>query len=441
MALARTASILRAATADHPRVLRVLFYGQSISTPRWTERAVEELRSAYPNVAFDTRNLAIGGFDAEKLQWTVERDVREFYPDLIVFHVFGDHHAYEKIIRTFRSWTTADIVVSTDHVIEPVEPLCDAGFHLRLSAAPGCKGVLWFRQNSWTEYMSGVWIPAMARKYGLAVEPRREGWSAYLQRLALQPEQLLADSVHPNEAGWALMSHLFVAWFLQAVAERDPQILPDSPQVVSLPLPQPGIPARYAFTGNRLELLSSSPLQGFVRVRIDGRAQQETDGCWLDSRTTPLPAEQDWPAIRQVRVDPSYHRADTWTLRITGLNAAQDRFRFSLSSELLGADGAGNSQSRFRSPSGRVGIDPQQWVLAAAVKNSGQGVPEGFSIQWHRSFVCGDEAAVTLPGGGSDQRYVIATNLANTSHVAEVELSPTAPEIHEIRAYRPMLLD
>jgi len=51
----------------------------------------------YPHVAFDGRDLVLGGFDASKL---AARDMQEFYPDLIVFHVHGDHRAYERIIRS-----------------------------------------------------------------------------------------------------------------------------------------------------------------------------------------------------------------------------------------------------------------------------------------------------------------------------------------------------
>lgn len=84
-AIGRSLSIIRSATPEKPQVLKVLFYGQSISTPKWTDQAIATLRARYPNVAFDYRNLALGGWSAVLLEQAVARDVEEVYPDLIVF--------------------------------------------------------------------------------------------------------------------------------------------------------------------------------------------------------------------------------------------------------------------------------------------------------------------------------------------------------------------
>src|SRR5579863_2166723 len=171
------------------------------------------LRAKYPAVTFDYRNLALGGWSAKLLARAAARDVEDFYPDLIVFHVYGDQHAYEQIIQTFRSETSADVIVQTDHVVEPVEPVCAAGFHLRWSPPPGCSGHFRFTQHHWEDFMSGLWIPAMARKYDLAMEPRRQQWNGYLVAQHLRPMALIGDAPHPNARGWALMADLFTSWF------------------------------------------------------------------------------------------------------------------------------------------------------------------------------------------------------------------------------------
>jgi hypothetical protein len=59
-AIGRSLSIIRSATAEKPQVLKILFYGQSISSPAWTDPAIAALRVKYPNVAFVYRNLALG---------------------------------------------------------------------------------------------------------------------------------------------------------------------------------------------------------------------------------------------------------------------------------------------------------------------------------------------------------------------------------------------
>ncbi len=196
---ARSLSIMHSATAAHPRVLKILFYGQSISSPKWTDQAMVKLRNAYPNVAFDVQNLALGGWDSQLLERAALRDVTEFYPDLLVFHVYGDHRAYEQIIQIIRSHTASDVIVQTDHVVAPVEPLCNEGVHPRWSPPPGCTGHFRFKQHLWEDFISSRWIPLMAQKYGLAVEPRRARWDAFLKANKLDPQALIADAPHPND--------------------------------------------------------------------------------------------------------------------------------------------------------------------------------------------------------------------------------------------------
>jgi hypothetical protein len=434
---ARSLSIVHAATAQQPKVLKILFYGQSISTPKWTDQALAKLRRRYPDVTFDAQNLALGGWSAALLERAASRDVTDFYPDLIVFHVYGDHRAYERIIQTLRSRTAADVIVQTDHVVAPVEPLCDEGFHLRWSPPPGCKGHLRFKQNAWEEYMSGVWVPGMAQKYGLSLEPRRRRWDRYLKAHKLQPEALIADKPHPNARGWALMANLFVSWF-ETLVDRAGGVTPVDPdQVKSFAPPAPGETRRYEIDGNRIELLAAGPLDGKVDVTIDGKAPASFDGCWIDSRVSRLPNLADWPALKQVSVNPRYHKPDRWTVRVSGLDPTQENFSFTLESVLGGKDGSGSSKEAFTSPSGRVAIAPGDWNLAYARSVAGKGVAEGTSFTWERRFACTDQPPVTLANGKTEQRFVLATGLVNGRHAVEVTVASDAPQISEVRAYRP----
>jgi hypothetical protein len=439
-AIARTLSIIRSATPTQPRVLRVLFYGQSISARAWTDPALARLREAYPNVIFDARNMALGGFDAVRLERNAERDLAEFTPDLIVFHVYGDHRAYERIIQLFRSKTAADIIVQTDHVTTAVEPICAEGIQLRWSPPPGCTGHFRFKQAKWEDFMSRTWVPTMAAKYHLAMEPRRDRWDAYLKAHKLPIKALIADMPHPNERGWKLMAGLFTSWFETLVARSDGKV-PLTPTVTTIAPPAPGTTQRYTFEGNRFELVAAGALNGKLRVTVDGKAPQDLDGCWLTSRVSRLPNVPDWPALSQVRVDPSYHKEDNWTATVTHLDPKQESFDFALTSRLAGPDGAGKASEPFTSPSGRIAIDPQDWILAYGVVKSGKGVPEGYQLHWSRYFMCGDQAAVAFPRGGIEQRHLIATGLPNGRHEVEMTVAADAPKIAEIRAYRPPLVN
>ena len=439
-AIARSLSIVGIANPENPKVLRVLFYGQSISSTHWTDQAINNLRAAYPNVTFDSRNLALGGFDSGKLERTTERDIAEFYPDLIVFHVYGDHRAYERIIRLFRSKTSADIVVQTDHVTATPEPVCDEGLQLRWSPPPGCTGHIWFKQRNWEDFMSGVWLPTLATRYGLAVEPRRERWDAYLQMRGMKPAELLVDMPHPNEQGWTLMADLFTRWFKALVASSNDNAPPER-GVMSFAAPISGSTTSYQFEGNRIELISNGPLNGKVTVTIDGKRPQNLDGCWLDSRVSRLPNVPDWPALSQVKVDPSYHKADTWTLHVTNLNDKQTAFDFTLSSASAGYDGSGKADEPFSSISGLVNIEPIDWTIAYAASVSSKRLPEGYTMSWTRSFVCSDQEAVVLTNGSREQRYLIATGLPNVRHNVKIRIENDASIIKEVRTYMPQLLN
>lgn len=440
-AIGRSLSIIRSATPEKPQVLKILFYGQSISTPKWTDQAIATLRARYPNVSFDYRNLALGGWSAILLEQAVARDVEEVYPDLIVFHVYGDHLAYERIIRTLRSKTAADIIIQTDHLVNPLEPVCDTGFHLRWSPPDGCTGHFWFKQRSWDEFMSGVWKPALAVKYDLALEPRRERWNTYLQEHNLQIADLLADPPHPNAQGWSLMANLFTSWVEELVDNPQDNGRNTSGQVRSFTAPVPGEKTRYEFDGNRAELIAEGPLDGKVNLKIDGKDPGELDGCWQTSRVTRLPNVPDWPALKKIDVRSSYHEADVWTLRVRHLDTSQENFEFDLESARKGAEGGGSGKDVFKSFSGNVSIQPGAWNLSYAKMTSGKGLAEEQSFQWERRFACGDEMATTLANGSVQQRHVLATGLPNTHHVIELTVPSDTPSILEFRAYRPPLIE
>ena len=440
-AIGRSLSIIRSATPEKPQVLKILFYGQSISTPKWTDLAIAALRAKYPHMAFDYRNLALGGWSAALLEQAVARDVEEVYPDLIVFHAYGDHRAYERIIRTLRSKTAADIIIQTAHVVTPLEPVCDPGFHLQWSPPEGCVGHVWFKQRNWEEFMSGVWEPAMAAKYDLALDPRRQRWNTYLQEHHLQTTDLLADPPHPNAEGWTLMANLFTSWLEELGDHPQNNGQDTSGQVRSFTPPVPGEKTRYEFDGNRAELIAAGPLDGKINLTIDGKDPGELDGCWQTSRVTRLPNVPDWPALKKVDVRPSYHEADVWTLRVRHLDISQENFDFEVESARTGAEGSGSGKDAFTSLSGNVAIQPGAWNLSHAKTKSGEGVAEEQSFQWERRFACGDELATALADGSVQQRHVLATGLPNTHHVIELTVTSDTPAILELRAYRPPLIE
>ena len=92
--------------------MRVLFYGQSITEQEWSKQVTEDLRKRFPNADLEIENRAIGGFASQLLIRPAEHDVYPFYPDLVIFHVFGANQQYEQIIKSIRSRTTAESEVT-----------------------------------------------------------------------------------------------------------------------------------------------------------------------------------------------------------------------------------------------------------------------------------------------------------------------------------------
>lgn len=437
--LAHSLAIVRESMSGQSKVLRLLFYGQSMTSTHWTDLAAEHLRQTYPHTQFVIRNMAIGGFSAEKLERTVERDVSDFYPDLVVFHDYGDHRAYERIIKIIRSRTAAEVVVETDPVREPVEPLCPEGFRLTLVPPPGCTGVLYYRQHNWEEHMSGVIIPSLASRYALAIEPRRAIWNAFIHEKNILPTDLLDDTGHLNAAGWQLAADIFDRFFDNAVANYGGE---RSNLVISYPPPSNGELKTYQFNGNRVEIIGGGPLDGRVTARIDGIEASATDGCWQTSRTTSLENVPDWPAIRQVTISPGVNAAETWTATITHLSADQSDFTFTITGSKTGPDGRGRANSNFTSLSGRVRIAAADWMIPSAFALTQRRVPEGFNVSWSRDFVCHDLPAVPLGKEAIEVRHILATGLRNGPHRLTVEIQPNIQSsVREIRLYRPPLLD
>ena len=100
----------------HRNTVRVLFYGQSITAQRWSQEVERSLRTRFPHADLVVENRALGGYPSQLLVKTAETDLYSFYPDLLIFHVYGAHDKYDDIIRRVRERTTAEILLQTDHL-------------------------------------------------------------------------------------------------------------------------------------------------------------------------------------------------------------------------------------------------------------------------------------------------------------------------------------
>jgi hypothetical protein len=441
--IARTLGIIRSSTPTDRKVLKVLFYGQSITKSGWDKTVVEHWHKQYPNTVFVVQNRALGGFASQALVRATEQDIAAFYPDLIIFHVYGDHRAYEKIIRLFRSRTAADIIVQTDHGDVMPDPRCAEGIHLSISQQPGCAGRLWHHQRMWNDEMSYHKIPTLAKKYGLALEPQRDWWREYLIHTGTNPRDFLVDDVHPNDRGKELIAEFFNRYFDGLVSQYNGETEHDVTAVEPTEAERASGSEIVHFEGSRLELVSEKPLSAWPAVTVDGQSPTSLDGCYQVSRASSTGTVPDWPAVRRI-VLMHDHTAEDWSATLTDFSPDQKDFAFSVQGAKSGPAGSGRSGQHFVSTPGNLVIEPDDWMIERAWEHTHVAIHGPMQVIWSVSYVCGEEPEVIDRGDGAKEyRYVLATGLADTDHSITIKgpvedfraidhLTVYRPRIHEV---------
>ncbi|MFO8008221.1 MAG: SGNH/GDSL hydrolase family protein [Candidatus Brocadiia bacterium] len=420
----RSMTLMATSTPERRNTVRILYYGQSIMGQQWSEEVDAYLREKYPHCDFVTKNLALGGFSSQRLVRTMDYDVFPFYPDLLVFHVFGSHIDYETIIRQVRRRTAAEIIMQSDHANKWPEP-----------KAESIEG-----QESWSAKMNYWHLPGFARKYGCAWQPQRREWVDYLKAHDLEPEALLKDGVHLNEHGRWLMAELLKRFMVYLPEEPDDEWRDlTTTYVVGRDVQWQDGRLRLEFEGNRVVALAAPGPQGEARVLIDGKAPSEFPECYAFTRPSGT-AGVGWPAIKRIS-----HQTplvvEQWTATFHDFNEDQTEFTFTVEGSVTGPDGEGRAGEKFVSDSGRVVIEPQDWVFEYCKKVSGESTPDGWQVRWRVEPLFVDTyapAEVTDPA--AENATVLASGLTNGPHTLElVSETGHAPAIQAIRAYKPPL--
>ncbi|RPH39370.1 MAG: SGNH/GDSL hydrolase family protein, partial [Planctomycetota bacterium] len=280
----RTMTLLATSTPQKRNKVRILFYGQSITEQNWWKLVAEDLRRRFPNADLEIENKAVGGFASQILVRLAEHDIPAFYPDLVIFHVYGANNTYEEILRTIRTRTTAEVLIQKDHVGAqwPVEN-------------PDQKNPMW-----WDHMMNNVFLPDYAKKYRCGLADVRTGWVGYLKANGLQPKALLSDDIHLNDHGCFVMSELVKRYLV-----HKPELLTDDARgsvrtlEVGKDVQREGQSLKLPFEGNRVDLLAAKGAGGTAKILIDGKKPSEFAECVAFTRTSP---SQSWwgPALLRV---------------------------------------------------------------------------------------------------------------------------------------------
>ena len=422
--LSRTLSLLRSANPTNHPVVRVIFYGQSITIYPWWREVSDRLKAAYPHARFEIQNLAISGFMADRLMYTCEQDVVPLQPDLILLHAYGYEAEMGRLLERLRWQTTADVLVQTDH------PLTDG----ELAEVSNAEQLMGTNPLSWA-YRNYVAIPRQAERTGCCVAAVRDYWKSYCRARGRTAGQLLADATHPNEEGNHLMAAAVLAYLIPAtpLPVVDPWAT-DSVRAWTLRR-DPSRPLQRLvvdFTGSRLDAVTDAEAVESIRLTVDGGKPSEIASIRSFGRTTPVPG-QPWPALTSVdSVAPRL--AETWTVSILGLSENNSRIEFRVDGSKTGFDGVGTSQTHFVSNSGRVVIPIWSWLLGYALNSAGIGLPNDYRIEWksdwvgvdefrpRASRVVGDEATVTLVSGLPDGVHRLVLEGASLASVRSLRV-------------------
>ena len=442
----RTMTLLATSTPQRRNRVRVLFYGQSITEQAWSKQVADDLRRRFPHADLEIENRAIGGFASQLLVRPAEHDLYPFYPDLLVFHVYGGNNEYEQIIRGVRSRTTAEVLMQTDHVAaggawetpakwppDPAEQQRDGG--------------LW-----WDSVMNNHLLPGVAKKYGCGLVDVRAGWLDYLKANKLEPQALLKDGVHLNDHGDHVMAQLVGRHLVHR-----PDLGDDGWRGL-VKTYEVGRDVKWVdgklnleFDGNRVDVIAASQPgvagDGKPRpapaaaVTIDGKRPSEFPGAYRISRPSPGP----WSPLFLARVDrgDAPPQVEDWTLTVKSyapepggakIAFAPDgaAWAFELAGSVTGPDGGGRDDELFVSKSGRVKIDPAAWF-----RNGDP--PAGYEVKWQvlPMFVDRYEAP-RVEDPSREYATTLVQGIPNGKHTLELTAEGGGdPPIRAVRVYRP----
>lgn len=365
--------------------VKVVFYGQSITKQAWSMQLQERLRSRFPQVRFEFQNLAVGGHTAGMLVRLVEADVLPLNPDLVIFHVYGDSTNYEKIIRILRTGSAADVVIATNHLVNDTEVteearrarLFESGLIRKALSVIGLVG----RDSTFQGWWNSLFLPRLARQYGLELVDVRLAWKQELASTGREARYYLSDQVHLNTQGEDLMARIFVSSFdrMQHTQTQRPRVDEKAWRTtVKVPVTE-----EHACTptplgkGYLVQIAGAS--QGDVTVRVNGKNPETDPHTFWTTRVSHV-SGSEWPGLLHVHPLGADVRPDEWSVRILEKTASGNRFQ--VYSRQFGDEGSGDSGQEFTARSGRIRLKPEDWNLEYALAVFPGARVENTTLEW-----------------------------------------------------------
>ncbi|MCY2990148.1 MAG: SGNH/GDSL hydrolase family protein [Planctomycetota bacterium] len=417
----RTMTLLATSTPQQRNHVRILVYGQSISDGIWWRHVERELRTRFPNAALEMVNRALGGHASNYLVREAETDVYPFYPDLVIFHVYGAHTCYEQIISRIRSRTAAEVLMTTDH--------------LGAAEVPDDRGE--FHDDRWTKFMASF-IPQVAERYGCELVDVRDPWKRYVLDHKVPAKGLLVDGIHLGEQGNLLYAALICR---QLVYRPELKSAPDPVRTYEVGRDVQWKDGKLAleFEGNRIDAVAGpgdeSPAG--AAVLLDDKKPSEFRECYAFTRAY-------GPGLKVLCVfSEKTPLVEDWTLRVTGVDPVNKSFSFEAIGSKTGPDGSGSSAKRFVSKSERIVIETEVEKPAMRFESDWsfdiQQVKPGAEVKFQCYALSADRyVAPTIKDPSLEPAVMLAQGIANGKHrVVLTADDPAKVRLKALRVYRP----
>jgi hypothetical protein len=412
----RTMRLLATSTPKQRNRVKILFYGQSIIAQNWWKAIVADLRERFPNADIVAENPSIGGFMSNWLKDTMYADCYPADADLIVFHDYtgsGGPEEMKAIFDNIRRNTTAEVMPMTHHV--------------------SWIGNASYQRNHQQE---SDLILQWSDEFGFEAVDIRTNWQRYLDFTKSKGREFLRDIIHLSPSGEMLWTKIALPHFKYLpdakpywrdrikVFSADGQ--PFAGALTEYPTGGALLdnPLKLSFKGTRVDLLADTTVSaklGSATILIDGKAPSTFPELYY-ATTGSRPPDFFWPMIRRVEIGRNPVVED-WKIIFSKINSDGTDFEYEVTGSITGLDGKGIAKERFVSNSGRLIIEPQQFMIAALMKQArkGQPYPDGTSctVSVRPRFL--DVWKPQPPANPvSEGRYTLASGLAAATHTLEI---------------------
>lgn len=420
--LDRSISVLQNSTFENPVNFSILFYGQSIVAGLRADILVDSLRIKFPSANISFLNRAIGGFTVPHLVKTVNHDLFQENPDLIIFHAYesDNEKLLDTLIKTIRRRSSADIALFDHHFVWNINPISLIAENKRDS-------------------LQSQAIKEIAVKHGCKYIDVRGPWRKYLNDNELGANMLVGNTidtdVHPNDRGKQLLREIILASLLekskiQYFSKYD--LLRDEIILESKNL------YKEDFIGNlgAFEVDTIMDNETRVEVLIDGNIPSTFQSSYHVSR--PSIGYKSWmPALKLVKLGETFPRIEDWKLIIADIDRVNKCFTYKLEGGITGFDGKGNSEGNFISDTGRIKINKEDFYIFQVEEIIGLDTPEDFEISFSVKLIVEDTILIKP----NIVRYTAFSDSKIDNHTIELNVLEGETRLNKIIVHRPYLTE